>query len=310
MAFRSAEAVKLMAEAIGQERLVIISDYDGTLNSTSTHPRPVPGAVDVLCKLARLRHTSVVILTGRERASLSRLLRADNSHFVPDSLRLADGDGLIYSIGHHGAELDPDLGGMSSDLTSQDLERRRSWLESRLRERLAAEFPNVPVVAEPDPNAVNSIYLARKPLSIAVCLNRFKEESQSLGQQVLSTVMSLYEQFAAEVEQGPLRLHSSDSIHEISLVVGDKGDGLSLAKNRLGECVLFLGDDLSDLAAFDALGPTDIGVVVGSKLRRLVGTGCAETQLGSVADAEQAVSFLSAVADERAAARRTERTTS
>lgn len=79
-------------EAATVDRLLVVMDFDGTLSELVDDPdaaRPVAGAVEVLCRLARTASTNVVVLSGRARDDLARV-----AGMCPE----------VDLVGSHGAE--------------------------------------------------------------------------------------------------------------------------------------------------------------------------------------------------------------
>ena len=87
----------LLAEAASAGRLLVVSDYDGVIAPIVNDPAaadPDPAARAALLRLAELRRTYVVVLSGRARESVLSLL--------------GEAPGLIV-VGSHGAESDEPL---------------------------------------------------------------------------------------------------------------------------------------------------------------------------------------------------------
>jgi trehalose 6-phosphate phosphatase len=77
--------------------LLVALDFDGTLSALVAEPsaaRPVPGALEVLARLAAAPGTEVVLVSGRARRDLATVSGAE---------------GLAMLIGSHGQEVGADL---------------------------------------------------------------------------------------------------------------------------------------------------------------------------------------------------------
>lgn len=103
-----------LERAASAERLLTCWDFDGTLAPIVADPdaaRPLPGAVELLQRLAGLPDTMVAMLSGRARSDLARLTGAADP---------------IVLVGSHGAELpdgmsphaQPDSGGRLPDIVA------------------------------------------------------------------------------------------------------------------------------------------------------------------------------------------------
>jgi trehalose 6-phosphate phosphatase len=182
----------------------------------------LPGAFDLLHKLARLPDTRVAIISGRPQ----------------DSLRAHSGlDAPILLVGSHGAELP----GYTTGGEVED----KSMLDT-LEVKLVS-------ICSKSPGA----WLERKPLGIAI---HVRAASPTGAERVFDAVRNLC------VKQPTLHFTMGKAVLELSLSRKNKGDAVHWLRDDCGTNpqVLYLGDDLTDENAFAALGPTDIGVKVGS----------------------------------------------
>jgi len=124
---------RLLALAAARQ-LLVCTDYDGTLAPLAPRPelaRLLPGASDLLYRLARLAHTRVAIISGRARDNL----RTHSGFADP-----------VLLVGSHGAEL-PGQALRSESATQLD----------------AVEALLVPICA-----ASPGAWLERKPLGLTV----------------------------------------------------------------------------------------------------------------------------------------------
>jgi trehalose 6-phosphate phosphatase len=127
-----ADLVRALDGAAATARLLVASDFDGTLAPIVANPadaRPLPGAADALLALAGLPSTTVVLVSGRALSTLREL-----SSMPPP----------VHLVGSHGAEFDS---GFSHDIDRELLERITAELTA-----IAADRPGVTV--EPKPASV------------------------------------------------------------------------------------------------------------------------------------------------------------
>lgn len=206
--------------------LLVCSDYDGTLAPLAPRPelaRLLPGAGDLLNRLARLPQTRVAIVSGRSR----------------DNLRSHSGLGEpVLIIGSHGAELPGGGPGEAEAAAREQLD----LLQSALAE-LCATSPGA--------------WLERKPFGIAV---HVREAAAGDAARVLAAVRGRLADWPA------VKATDGKAVIELSLSRAGKGDAVRWLRNdwQAGAQVLFLGDDVTDEAAFAALGPGDVGIKVGA----------------------------------------------
>lgn len=118
-------------DAAATPRLLVVSDFDGTLSPIVTDPstaRALPAAAAALTALAALPDTTVALVSGRALAVLRDLTGAD----LPPTVHL---------VGSHGAEFDAGF----ADLVDTELLAR---IVAELRE-IAADLPGVTVETKP-----------------------------------------------------------------------------------------------------------------------------------------------------------------
>jgi trehalose 6-phosphate phosphatase len=127
-----ADLVQALDGAAATARLLVASDFDGTLAPIVSNPadaRPLPGAADALRALAGLPSTTVALVSGRALETLRTL-----SSMPP----------AVHLVGSHGAELDT---GFSQPIDEELLDRITAGLTE-----IAADRPGVTV--EPKPASV------------------------------------------------------------------------------------------------------------------------------------------------------------
>lgn len=220
------ELVDALRSFAGHRRILIASDFDGTLSEIVPIPgdaRPVPGAVEVLTDLSNLPNVELMLVSGRSLDDL--LARFEGS--LPES---------IVTIGEHGAawpdrQIEPPEGmdrlvegfrALASTADGADVEVKQS--------AVSFHFRNV------------------DPLSAG----RLTEEVVLFSREVVDQVPD-----GARIEEGR-------GVVEVAFDTAHKGDAVTEMKKRLGAgAVLYFGDDVSDEAVFGASGPGDVGVKVG-----------------------------------------------
>lgn len=123
------DLITALNSAAATDRLLVTSDFDGTLAPIVSNPadaRPLPAAAQALTALAELPATTTALISGRALETL-RLLSA-----MPPAVHL---------VGSHGAEFDS---GFSHDIDRDRLGR----ITERLR-RIASDKPGVAVETKP-----------------------------------------------------------------------------------------------------------------------------------------------------------------
>lgn len=210
----------------GHRRILIASDFDGTLSEIVPIPgdaRPVPGAVDVLAELSNLPNVELMLVSGRSLDDL--LARFDGA--LPEA---------ILTIGEHGAAW-PD----------RQIERPEGM------DRLVEGFRALASTAdgaevEVKQSAVSFHFRNVDPLSA----ERLTEEVVLFAREIVDQLSD-----GARIEKGR-------GVVEVAFDAAHKGDAVVEMKERLGAgAVLYFGDDVSDEAVFEAIGPEDVGVKVG-----------------------------------------------
>lgn len=233
------------------DRLLVASDFDGTLAPIVDRPDAVEPDLEALAelrRLAELEDTRVAVISGRSRAFLER-------HFGEG--RAALGEPGMILVGSHGAELDPALleddGADGGPPASHDPEHQRVLAETA--ERLDA-------VAGDYAGAI----VERKPTAVAFHYRQVEEARREEAAR----------RAAALADEGPLRIQAGHLV--VELVAGDanKGDAIDVLRQATGAtATLFVGDDRTDEHAFARLGPGDLAVKIGP------GSTCAPVRISS-----------------------------
>ncbi len=201
---------------------VLATDFDGVLSPLVADPaasRPADGALDALARLSRsLRQ--VALLTGRPALVVTELAGVSG---YPGLERLV-------VLGHYGLER-YDAG--TGTVTSEDVPAGVAIARDRLPQLLAAAG---------SPEA----FVEDKGSSLAVHTRRMPDPDQALAD-LRAPLTGLADELGLRLEPGNLVL-------ELRPPGIDKGVALRrLVESTGARAVLYAGDDLGDLTAFDAV---------------------------------------------------------
>ena len=206
----------LAAVLAGPKAAVVAVDFDGTLSRIVTRPehaRPVDGAVETLRRLAGLVGT-VAVVTGRAAPAVVELAGLD----VVPGLRV---------LGHYGLEEWRD-----GQLRSPEPVPAIDVARGRLRELLAV--------------APDGVHVEDKGQSLVVHTRPAADPA--------ATLAALTPAMEALAEELDLELAPGRMVLELRPSGVDKGSALlRLVDTETTSGVLYLGDDLGDLAAFTAV---------------------------------------------------------
>ncbi|GAC1328176.1 MAG: trehalose-phosphatase [Mycobacteriales bacterium] len=221
---RSRAGADGLAALLGEPgRALVALDYDGTLAPIVARPEdavPADGAVAALGHLAG-RVGAVVILTGRPVRDVLRLTGVEGAGGL---------SGLVV-LGHYGLER---WDAATGETTAPEQDAGVSELRRRLPELLA------------DQQAPRETDIEDKGHSLAVHTRRTPDPAATLA--ALTPALA---RLAAEVG---LELVPGRSVAELRPAGMDKGAALvALVRERAAGSVLFAGDDLGDLPAYDAV---------------------------------------------------------
>lgn len=206
-------------------RLLVVSDFDGTLAGFAPDPYAVtahPDSLRALRNLAELPGTTVGVLSGRHVAGLQRVCPLHKP---------------VLMVGSHGAE---DRDGPTVALNTA----QQNFLDTvgGQLEQLAAHHPGTYVENKPFQRVFHVAYLA--------------EDDPVAAQEVLAQ--------ARGVAADGYPVTPGKNLVEFSALTITKGTWLQQQKQRLqADAVVFFGDDSTDENAFAVLGPGDVGVKVG-----------------------------------------------
>jgi trehalose 6-phosphate phosphatase len=240
-ASRTAEGAAGLAAILAEPaRAVVGLDFDGTLAPIVDRPaaaRPADGAIEALGRLAAVVG-SVAVVTGRPAPDLVALAGLAGRREL----------GRLTVLGHYGL-----------DRWSPDGGYRRSPLPAGVA-TVRRELPALLAAA----GAPEGTTIEDKDASLAVHVRGTADPDAAL-RRLLPPLTELAERTALALEPGRMVL-------ELRPPGTDKGAALAaLVTEREAHAVLYAGDDLGDLAAFEA--------VVGLRSRGVAGvTVCASSE--------------------------------
>lgn len=235
------------------ERLLVISDFDGTIADLSTNKYAVPinqDSVAAINRLAALPSTQAAVLSGRHLEGLAKVL----------SLREP-----VIVAGSHGSEsLEHGV------LLTAEMREQLTYVEDQLAP-IMASYPLAHVEDKPFQRVAHVAELAAiDPAAAAELLER-----------------------VSAIDPRGARMTTGKNIIEFSVSDATKGTWISAEVARQQPTrTVFLGDDTTDEDGFLALGPDDLGVKVGdgatAAALRLADTAAVGDFLTQLADARAA----------------------
>ena len=214
--------------AAASRRVLIASDYDGTLAPIVTDPDrafPDERAMRALVSLAALADTSVAILSGRELSVLEEL---------------SSGPARVELVGSHGAQ----QGGRLLDIDGQ------------AREGLAAVHRRLVSLVDEFPGS----RVETKPAGVAFHFRNVEGKHQPVAEAEARRIGLDFPDLAILAGKRVIEFTGS------TLNKGDAL--LAIRDRHQADLVVFLGDDVTDEDGFAVLRPEDIGVKVGSEATR------------------------------------------
>ena len=228
-----------VAEAIlarGPSRVLLLSDFDGTLCEFRDDPESVRLAEPrraALSTLARRPALCVGIVSGRRAAD------------IRDRAAL---DGPVYYAGLHGMEIDGPAGGFTVDRLAAQ------------RDRLRALAGTLSAAVEP----LDGVFLEDKDLSVALHVRAASPPDRVRAEQTFWALVS------PALNAGLARVQRGHHVFELLPdIAWNKGNAVRWieadAARRLGSPVrpVYLGDDRTDEHAFEAVGDRGVTVIVG-----------------------------------------------
>ena len=235
-AFSSVEDVAGAVVEGGPSRILLLSDFDGTLCEFRNDPESVQltrSRRAALSTLARRPAVCVGIVSGRRAAD------------ILDRTAL---DGPVYYAGLHGMEiLGPDGG-----FTVGQLAAYRGRLQE-LKASLAAAVRHL-----------DGVFLEDKDLSVALHVRAAAPDDRARAEETFWTLAS------PALEAGRARVQRGHCVFELLPdIAWNKGNAVRWiegdATRRLGAPMrtVYLGDDRTDEHAFEAVGDRGVTVIVG-----------------------------------------------
>jgi trehalose 6-phosphate phosphatase len=206
------------------QRSLAALDYDGTLSTIALRPEdatPAPGALEAVGLLAE-RVGSVVLISGRPAGQLLELT----------GLRRHPARHLLTVLAQYGLER---WDGSTDQLTSPAPLPGVEGARRALADLLA------------NPHTPQGVSVEDKGQALVVHTRLTSDPDGALG--------SLRPRLDAIAAQAGLEPHPARNALELRPPGYEKGGALlSFASERGSKAVLFIGDDLGDIPAFDALG--------------------------------------------------------
>lgn len=215
----------VVADLATTDRLLVVSDFDGTLADLATDIYAVkahPVSLAALARLAHLPRTTVAVLSGRHLAGLTQVFPL--------------GDPVLLG-GSHGAETagidEPSLDAAADKIAAID-----DCLEA-----LAAQHPGT--------------YIEYKPVHRVFHALELSQRDPDAARRALRA--------AGQLAAPGLQVSEGKNVVEFSASSATKGTWITKIRKRLRATgVVFVGDDVTDETGFHILDPaTDIGVKVG-----------------------------------------------
>ncbi len=217
------DLLRALTSIAGVPRLLVTSDFDGTLAPIVNNPadaRALPAAAEALIELADLPSTTAALISGRALDVLRALSRFSG---VPSTVHL---------VGSHGAEFDTGF--------VHDIDRA-------LLDRITAELNTI---AEGRPG----VAVETKPASVAL---HVRNASADDGEAALREARSAAGSWDAQATEGKAVLEFA----VIQTDKGEAID--ILREQHDASAVVYFGDDVTDEKAFRRLRESDVGVKVG-----------------------------------------------
>ncbi|SDS14479.1 trehalose 6-phosphatase [Brevibacterium siliguriense] len=272
----SAPAEVALRDLATADSLLLALDFDGVLAPLQDDPstsRMVPESAAAIAALARLPHTRVALVSGRDIATLRQLSQA------PDG---------AWLIGSHGAEAELEGGahGASAPVVrSPELTPAEAEMLTAIDAHLDAFEHTLP-----GGHGTSDFLIEAKPYSRTVHTRGIAAEAAA----------ALHGHATEVVEEFPdIRVIEGHDITELAVKQATKGDGIRLLA-RAGEptAMGYLGDDVTDEDAFAALDELTDSRALDSGLTLKVGSAqtCASWR---IADPTAVAALLDRLAAER-----------
>ena len=231
-------AIEAVRDRRGGRRLLLLSDFDGTLCEFQPTPETVclePARRALVGALARRSGVTVGLVSGRR---------------LDDLRRRAEIDGPVYYAGLHGLEI---VGPGGAAFLHERVAETRGLLQVLAR-ALAAHVA-----------ALDGVWLENKDLSLAVHTRQASTGDRDAARRLVERVVGPH------LDRSTFRLLPGSSVIEIMPnIAWTKGDAVRWiqadVERRLGPCwPVYLGDDRTDEDAFRAVGRDGLTIVVGER---------------------------------------------
>jgi trehalose 6-phosphate phosphatase len=210
-----------VARVAAQDRLLVASDFDGTLAPLVDDParaRALPTAETALISLSALPRTEVALVSGRSLASL----RAGVGHLTDHAML----------VGGHGIEWE--------DAAPTPEETARLDALVRALDDVTEEVPGA--------------WVERKPFSAVVHLRRVPADE----------AVEAHAAALDAVRAGGYHVMLGHGVIEALVREPAKGAAIVMLRRSVeADAVVYLGDDVTDDAAFAVLGEVDLGISIG-----------------------------------------------
>ena len=217
----------------GAGRLLVASDFDGTLAPLGADPmavRMLPAARAAVDELSPLPGVWVALVSGRSLVDLEVIAE----HREDSPLLMAGSHGAEYWFPGEGA-----------------IEPVESDAETALRDRLRAEA----VQATAD---LEGVWIEPKTFGCGGHTRRAGAEDAAAANRIVDAIV--------RVQAPAWRRRTGHSIVEYSFRHEGKDTAVATLRERVdASCVLFAGDDVTDEDALRSLGPDDLGVRIGDQ---------------------------------------------
>lgn len=225
--FTPADQATALIEAVAAtERLLVVSDFDGTLADFATDiyaVTPHPDSMKALTRLAHAPHTTVALLSGRHLEGLRRVAQVD--------------DPFIFG-GSHGAE--------SSDSAEN--------LTPAMADHLAAIEEQLQAIADQYPGT----FIEVKPFQRVFHTRKLAQDNPLAAQEAFTLVSA--------IDPGDYPKTVGKGVVEFSATAATKGTWIQQRREISdATAVIFIGDDTTDEHGLEVLNqPPDLGVKVGN----------------------------------------------
>ncbi|WP_280509610.1 trehalose-phosphatase [Nocardia farcinica] len=218
------ELRRALSTVAREPRLLVASDYDGTLAPIVSDPSkayPHRESVSALRALAGLTGTTAAVISGRALRDLAALSR------LPVEVQL---------IGSHGSEFDVGFVHAIDNDAKQLLHEVQAALTQ---------------IADDNPGAS----VETKPASVAL---HVRNAAPEIGRRALESVRQGPARWVG------VQVTEGKAVIELAVIQTDKGTALDTIRHQEGAtAAVFFGDDVTDEKAFRVLSGPDVGIKVG-----------------------------------------------